>query len=65
MIKNYSIDALVNDCFIRPVFIMGAIFIVYAYAFLAYLYLIFILPVYNSDSTYILVVVAFVFLISF
>jgi len=63
IIKNYSINTLVNECLIRPILIIGAIFIAYAYALLAYLYLIFTSPVYNSDSTYTPVIIAFTFLI--
>jgi hypothetical protein len=63
MIKNCGIDALVNECLIGPVLTMGATFIAYACALLAYLYLIFTSPAYNSSGTYILVVVAFAFLI--
>jgi len=63
IIKNYSINALVNKCLIRPVLIIGAIFIAYTCALLAYLYLIFTSPAYNSDGTYTLVVIAFAFLI--
>lgn len=39
MIKNRGIDALVNECLIGPVLTMGATFIAYACALLAYLYL--------------------------
>ncbi|XTI85140.1 plasma-membrane choline transporter-domain-containing protein [Cenococcum geophilum] len=63
MIKNRGIDALVNECLIGPVLTMGATFIAYVCALLAYLYLIFTSPAYNSSDTYTLVVVAFAFLI--
>jgi hypothetical protein len=63
MIKNRGIDALVNECLIGPVLSMGATFIAYACALLAYLYLIFTSPAYNSDGSYTPVVVAFAFLI--
>lgn len=41
MIKQRGIDALVNECLIGPVLTMGATFIAYACALLAYLYVIF------------------------
>lgn len=63
MIKNRGIDALINECLIGPVLTMGATFIAYACALLAYLYLIFTLPACNSSGTYTPVVVAFAFLI--
>lgn len=63
MIKDRGIDALVNECLIGPVLSMGATFIAYACALLAYLYLIFTSPAYNSDGAYTPVVVAFSFLI--
>ncbi|OAL47885.1 DUF580-domain-containing protein [Pyrenochaeta sp. DS3sAY3a] len=63
LIKDRGIDALVNECLIGPVLSMGATFIAYACALLAYLYLIFTSPAYNSDGGYTPVVVAFAFLI--
>ncbi|KAF2662354.1 DUF580-domain-containing protein [Lophiostoma macrostomum CBS 122681] len=63
MIKDRGIDALVNECLIGPVLSMGATFIAYACALLAYLYLIFTDPAYNSDGAYTPVVVAFAFLV--
>lgn len=63
MIKDRGIDALVNECLIGPVLSMGATFIAYACALLAYLYLIFTSPAYNRDGSYTPVVVAFAFLI--
>ncbi|KAF2261248.1 DUF580-domain-containing protein [Lojkania enalia] len=63
MIKDRGIDALVNECLIGPVLSMGAIFIGYACALLAYLYLLFTSPAYNQDGTYTPVVVAFAFVI--
>jgi hypothetical protein len=63
MIKDRGIDALVNECLIGPVLSMGATFIAYACALLAYLYLIFTSPAYNQDGSYTPVVVAFSFLI--
>ncbi|KAF2125083.1 DUF580-domain-containing protein [Dothidotthia symphoricarpi CBS 119687] len=63
MIKDRGIDALVNECLIGPVLSMGATFIAYACALLAYLYLVFTSPAYNSDGSYTPVVVAFAFLI--
>ncbi|KAF2748880.1 DUF580-domain-containing protein [Sporormia fimetaria CBS 119925] len=63
MIKDRGIDALINECLIGPVFSMGATFIGYACALLAYLYLLFTSPAYNQDGGYTPVVVAFAFLI--
>jgi hypothetical protein len=63
MIKNRGIDALVNECLIGPVLTMGATFIGYTCALLAYLYLIFTSPAYNKDGSFTAVVVAFAFLI--
>ena len=63
MIKDRGIDALVNECLIGPVLSMGATFIAYACALLAYLYLIFTSPAYNADGGYTPVVVAFAFVI--
>jgi hypothetical protein len=61
MIKDRGIDALVNECLIGPVLSMGATFVGYSCALLAYLYLIFTSPGYNSDGSYTPVVVAFAF----
>ncbi|KAK7539640.1 plasma-membrane choline transporter-domain-containing protein [Phyllosticta citribraziliensis] len=63
MIKDRGIDALVNECLIGPVLSLGAVFIAYACALLAYLYLIFTSPAYNANGEYTAVVVAFAFLI--
>ncbi|KAI0127582.1 plasma-membrane choline transporter-domain-containing protein [Xylariales sp. AK1849] len=63
MIKQRGIDALINECLIGPVLSMGATFVGYACALLAYLYLLFTAPAYNSDGSYTPVVVAFAFLI--
>jgi hypothetical protein len=65
MIKDRGIDALINDCLIGPVLSFGALFIAYACALLAYLYLYFTDPAYNSEGQYTPVVVAFSFLIGF
>ena len=63
MMKNRGIDALVNDCLIGPVLTMGSTFVAYLCTFLAYLYLEFTKPGYNSTGTYTPVVMAFAFLI--
>ncbi|KAI1332198.1 duf580 domain-containing protein [Xylariaceae sp. FL0255] len=63
MIKQRGIDALINECLLGPVFSMGATFVGYACALLAYLYLEFTKPTYNNNGTYTPVVVAFSFLI--
>ncbi|KAG7139427.1 Protein PNS1 like protein [Verticillium longisporum] len=62
MIKDRGIDALVNECLIGPVLSFGATFIGYACALLAFLYLQFTDPAYNSDGGYTPVIVAFSFL---
>ncbi|KAG9703089.1 DUF580-domain-containing protein, partial [Aureobasidium melanogenum] len=63
LIKDRGIDALVNECLIGPVLTQGATAIAYLCALLAYLYLIFTSPAYNSNGEYTPVVVAFAFLI--
>ncbi|EMC93522.1 hypothetical protein BAUCODRAFT_37210 [Baudoinia panamericana UAMH 10762] len=63
LIKDRGIDALVNECLIGPVLTMGATFVAYACALLAYLYLVFTDPAYNSNGQFTPVVVAFAFLI--
>lgn len=63
MIKQRGIDALINECLIGPVLSMGATFVGYACALMAYLYIVFTNPAYNSDGSFTPVVVAFAFLI--
>ncbi|KAF4119355.1 Plasma-membrane choline transporter [Geosmithia morbida] len=63
MIKDRGIDALVNDCLIGPVLSFGGVFVAYVCALLAYLYLIFTKPAYNTDGGFTPVVLAFSFLI--
>ena len=63
LIKNRGIDALINECLIGPVLTMGASFVGYACALLAYLYLIFTKPGYNTSGDYTPVVVAYAFAI--
>lgn len=63
MIKDRGIDALINDCLVGPVLSMGATFVAYACALLAYLYLVYTKPAYNIDGGYTPVIVAFAFLI--
>ncbi|KAK6441908.1 pH nine-sensitive protein 1 [Oleoguttula sp. CCFEE 5521] len=63
MIKNRGIDALVNECLIGPVFTMGATFVAYACALLAYLYLTLTDPAYNRNGEFTPVVIAYAFLI--
>ncbi|KAK7221251.1 hypothetical protein V2G26_009254 [Clonostachys chloroleuca] len=65
MIKDRGIDALVNECLIGPVLSFGGIFIGYACALLAYLFLYIQKPSYNTTGAYTPVVVAFAFLIGF
>lgn len=63
MIKNRGIDALVNQCLIGPVFSMGAMFVAYATALTAYVFLRVTDPAYNQNGDYTPVVLAFAFLI--
>ena len=63
MMKNRGIDALVNDCLVGPVLTMGSTFVAFACALLAYLYLEFTKPEYNTTGSYTPVVLAFSFLI--
>ena len=63
MIKDRGIDALINECLIGPVLGMGATFVGYACALLAYVYMVFTNPAYNTGGAYTPVVVAFAFLI--
>ena len=63
MMKNRGIDALVNDCLIGPVLSMGSVFVGFTCALLAFLYLEFTAPAYNSSGNYFPVAMAFSFLI--
>ena len=63
LIKDRGIDALVNECLIGPVFTMGATFVAYVCALLAFLYLNFTDPAYNADGSFTAVIVAYAFLI--
>ncbi|KAK0667027.1 plasma-membrane choline transporter-domain-containing protein [Cercophora samala] len=63
MIKDRGIDALVNECLIGPVLGMGAMFVGYATALMAYCYMVFTNPSYNTGGGFTPVVVAFAFLI--
>lgn len=63
MIKDRGIDALINECLIGPVLGMGATFVGYACALLAYVYMVFTGPAYNTNGEFTPVVVAFAFLI--
>lgn len=63
LIKRKGIDALVNECLLGPVLTMGATFVGYACALLAYLYLVFTDPTYNQGGTFTPVVVAFAFVV--
>ncbi|EJP66775.1 Choline transporter [Beauveria bassiana ARSEF 2860] len=65
MIKDRGIDALVNECLIGPVLSFGALFVGYACALLAYIYLQVTNPAYNRGGGYTPVVLAFSFLIGF
>jgi hypothetical protein len=61
--RDRGIDALINECLINPVLTMGAVFVAYVCSFLAYLYLEFTAPAYNSTGSFTPVVMAFAFLI--
>ncbi|KKK12139.1 hypothetical protein AOCH_000696 [Aspergillus ochraceoroseus] len=61
MMKDRGVDALVTDCLIGPVLTMGSVFVSYVCALLAYLYLQFTRPSYNSDGSFTPVIMAFAF----
>lgn len=63
MMKDRGIDALANDCLVSPVLSMTSLFVGYVCALLAYLYLQFTHPAYNSGGTFTPVIMAFSFLI--
>lgn len=63
MMKDRGLDALINDCLTGPVISMGSVFVGYVCALLAYLYLEFTHPAYNSGRGFTPVVMAFSFLI--
>lgn len=63
MMRDRGVDALVNECLINPVLTMGAVFIAYLTSLLAYLYLEFTNPSYNSTGSFTPVVMAFAFLV--
>ncbi|EEA27314.1 putative choline transporter, neither null mutation nor overexpression affects choline transport [Talaromyces marneffei ATCC 18224] len=63
MMKDRGIDALINDCLIGPVLSMGSVFVSYVCALLAYLYLEFTRPSYNSSGTFTAVIMAYAFVI--
>jgi len=63
MMKDRGVDALVNECLINPVLTMGAVFVAYVCSFLAYLYITFTKPEYNTNGSYTPVVMAFAFLV--
>ncbi|KAL2863669.1 plasma-membrane choline transporter-domain-containing protein [Aspergillus lucknowensis] len=63
MMKDRGIDALITDCLVGPVITMGSVFVSYACALLAYLYLQFTHPSYNSDGNFTAVIMAFAFVI--
>ncbi|KAK3690620.1 pH nine-sensitive protein 1 [Vermiconidia calcicola] len=63
LIRDRGIDALINECLIGPVFTMGATFVAFVCALLAYLYLLFTDPAYNQNGEFTPVIVAYAFLI--
>ncbi|EWC44136.1 hypothetical protein DRE_07193 [Drechslerella stenobrocha 248] len=63
LIKDRGVDALIQDCLINPVLTMGAVFVGYLCTLLAYLYLEFTKPAYNSRGSYTAIILAFSFLL--
>ncbi|MCJ1313792.1 putative choline transporter, neither null mutation nor overexpression affects choline transport [Agyrium rufum] len=63
MMKSRGIDALVNDCLISPVLTMGSTFVGFICALLAFLYLEFTKPAYNTGGSFTPIVLAISFLI--
>lgn len=63
MMKDRGVDALVTDCLIGPVITMGSMFVSYVCALLAYLYLQFTNPAYNTGGDFTAVIMAFSFVI--
>ncbi|SLM33695.1 protein pns1 [Lasallia pustulata] len=63
MMKDRGIDALVNDCLIGPVLTMGSTASAFLCSFLAFLYLKFTDPAYNSGGKFTAVIMAYSFLI--
>lgn len=64
LIRFKGMDALINDCFINVSLHLYSLFVGYLVALLAYFYLKFTKPEYNSDGTFYAPVIAFSFLIS-
>jgi len=63
LIKDRGFDAIINDLLIDNVLTMGSVFVAYVTAFLAYLYLKFTAPAYNSSGGFNAPIIAFAFLI--
>jgi len=63
LIKDRGFDAIINDLLIDNVLTMGSVFVAYVTAFLAYLYLKFTNPAYNSSGGFNAPIIAFAFLI--
>jgi len=63
LIKDRGFDAIINDLLIDNVLTMGSVFVAYTTAFLAYLYLKFTDPAYNSTGGFNAPIIAFGFLI--
>ncbi|CAK7904932.1 protein Pns1p [[Candida] anglica] len=64
LIRFKGMDALINDCFINTSLNLYSLFVGYLTALLAYFYLQFTDPEYNSTGAYTAPVVAFAFLIA-
>lgn len=63
LMKDRGFDAIINDLLIDNVLTMGSILIAYISAFLAYLYLKFTNPAYNSSGGFNAPIIAFGFLV--
>jgi hypothetical protein len=63
LLKDRGFDAIINDLLIDNVLTMGSILVAYATSLLAYLWLRYTNPAYNSSGGFFVPVVAFGFLI--
>jgi hypothetical protein len=63
MLRSRGVDILINECIINPVLTMGAVFVAYLCAFVAFLYLEIAKPLYNSKGGYTPVVMVVAFLL--
>lgn len=63
LLRQRGIDILITDCLIGPVLTMGATFVAFLTALIAFVYLEITKPAYNSDGSFVAVIMAFSFLI--